>query len=56
MNPKLGVLVYTCNPSTQKAETGRFQVLVQPELHSEILSQKKKKVNIYASTKIGYHN
>lgn len=29
----LGVVVYTCNPSTPEAKVGGFQVLGQPELH-----------------------
>jgi hypothetical protein len=32
-----------CNPSTQKAKTGGLKVQSQPGLHSETLSQKKKK-------------
>jgi hypothetical protein len=34
------VVVYTCNSSTQKAETGGLWVQGQPGLHSKTLSQK----------------
>jgi hypothetical protein len=34
-----------CNPSTQ-AETGRLRIYGQPELHSEILSQKTKQTAV----------
>jgi hypothetical protein len=38
---KLGVVVFTCNTSTQEAEAGRSEVLGQPGLHKETLSQTK---------------
>jgi hypothetical protein len=37
---KLGVLMHTCNPSTQEMEAGGLQVWGQPGLHSETLPQK----------------
>jgi hypothetical protein len=42
-NHEPGLLVYTCNSSTWEAETGGLQIQGQPGLHSESLSQKKKK-------------
>jgi hypothetical protein len=38
-------VVHTCNPSTQEAEgAAGLRVQGQPELHSQTLSQKKKKM------------
>jgi inosine/xanthosine triphosphate pyrophosphatase family protein len=37
------VVAHTCNLSTWEAETIGLQIQVQPGLHSETLSQKKKK-------------
>jgi hypothetical protein len=39
----LVVVAHTCHPSTWKAEDGGSPVQGQPELHSKILSQKKKR-------------
>jgi hypothetical protein len=39
----MGMMVHTYNPSIREAEAGRSQVGVQPALHSDTLSQKKKK-------------
>jgi hypothetical protein len=36
----LGMVVHTCDPSTQKAEAGGLRVWGQPGLHSKSLSQK----------------
>jgi hypothetical protein len=33
------MVVFTCNPSTQEAETGELTAQSQPELHRETLSQ-----------------
>jgi hypothetical protein len=46
---KSGMVVHTCNPSTQEAEAGGSGVGVQPGLHRETLSQTNNK-NIYVST------
>jgi hypothetical protein len=40
---KPDVMAHSCNPSTQEAEARGSQVGDQPGLHSETLSQKKKK-------------
>jgi hypothetical protein len=37
-----GIVVHTCNPSTQKAKAGGLQVPGQPGLYGKTLSQKKK--------------
>jgi hypothetical protein len=37
------MVVHTYNASTEKAEAGRWRVQGQPGLHSQTLSQKKKK-------------
>jgi hypothetical protein len=39
---KLGVVVHSCNLSTQEAEAGGSLVQGQPGLHSETLSLKEK--------------
>jgi hypothetical protein len=41
----LSVVVHNYNPRTQTAEAGGLRGYGQPELHSETLSQKKKKKN-----------
>jgi hypothetical protein len=38
---KWGMIVYTCNPTTQEAEAGGSWVQGQLGLHSETTSQKK---------------
>jgi hypothetical protein len=35
----MSVVVHSCNPSTQEAEAGGWQVQGQPELQSETVSQ-----------------
>jgi hypothetical protein len=40
-----GVMILTCNSSTEEVETGGLQVWGQPELHSKILCQKTPKTN-----------
>jgi hypothetical protein len=42
-----GMVVHACNPSTQEAMVGELQVRGQPGLHSNILSQEKKKNWLY---------
>jgi hypothetical protein len=42
----LGMVVYSCNPSTQKAEAGKLWVPGQLVLYIETLSLKKKKLEI----------
>jgi hypothetical protein len=39
----LNVVVCVCNPSTWQVEAGRFEIQGHPGLHSETLSQDKKK-------------
>jgi hypothetical protein len=40
-NIKPGMVVHTCNPSTQEVEVGGLKVQGQPGLHNESLSLKK---------------
>jgi hypothetical protein len=40
--PQLGMVVHMCYPSTQEAEAGESQVPVQPGLHRDSVSKKKK--------------
>jgi hypothetical protein len=42
-----GVVMHACNPYTWEVEAGGPRVLGQLGLHSETLSQKKKKKYIY---------
>jgi hypothetical protein len=46
-------MVHACNPSTQNATAGEFQVQGQPKPHSESLSQKNKKVKNNVNDKSG---
>jgi hypothetical protein len=39
---RLGMVVQASNPSTPEAEAGGPRIQGQPELHSKILSKKKK--------------
>jgi hypothetical protein len=41
--PQLGGVGYTCDPSTQEADAGGFQIQGQLGLCGDILLQKKKK-------------
>jgi hypothetical protein len=38
------MVVHACNPSTQETEAEGLEMQGQPRLHSETLSQKKKKL------------
>jgi hypothetical protein len=51
-NKNLGVVVHSCNPSTQEAKAGELQVKDQNGLQSETLSQENPKITTKTLEKV----
>jgi hypothetical protein len=54
MNLELGMVLHTCNPSTEKVEAGGWQVWGQPWLHGKPLSQKPRTKSYEPTWGCGY--